>query len=279
MKQKPDLLALLQRHDTLLIDESALVEGVFWKIYNDTLREILLTKVKTNQRVCMLTCLLKNQQGECVGYLMPKAEGKTLQHILGGSKDVKQYIPNWNMKNLVRLCMSFLKTAQSLHDKGILIGDINPHNLIFTSDAEMFFIDCDSYQVGKYPCPVANPAYLVPEHAGKHMSEVMRSKSDEYYAIACLLFVILTLGVHPYNHKGLGRKEAMERGEFAYPLNGADMSLVPKGRARDHWVRLSPKLQGYFYGSFQKDGAFYEPKKRLPPPKWLDALNKFYQHL
>ncbi|WP_233711438.1 hypothetical protein [Helicobacter salomonis] len=55
----------------------------------------------------MLTCLLKNQQGECVGYLMPKAEGKTLQHILGGSKDVKQYIPNWNMKDLVRLCMSF----------------------------------------------------------------------------------------------------------------------------------------------------------------------------
>ncbi|WP_267892272.1 hypothetical protein [Helicobacter salomonis] len=41
MKQKPDLLALLQRHDTLLIDGSALVEGVFWKIYNDTLREIL----------------------------------------------------------------------------------------------------------------------------------------------------------------------------------------------------------------------------------------------
>ncbi len=66
----------------------------------------------------------------------------------------------------------------------------------------------------------------------------------------------------------------MERGEFAYPLNGADMSLVPKGRARDHWVRLSPKLQGYFYGSFQKDGAFYEPKKRLPRPNgWRLSTN------
>ncbi|CCF80718.1 hypothetical protein HBZS_111670 [Helicobacter bizzozeronii CCUG 35545] len=41
MKQKPDLLALIQRHDTLLIDESALVEGVFWKIYNDILKEVL----------------------------------------------------------------------------------------------------------------------------------------------------------------------------------------------------------------------------------------------
>ncbi|WP_233702325.1 hypothetical protein [Helicobacter felis] len=41
MKQKPDLLVLVKNHDTLLIDESALVEGVFWKIYNDTLKGIL----------------------------------------------------------------------------------------------------------------------------------------------------------------------------------------------------------------------------------------------
>ncbi|CRF51216.1 hypothetical protein HHE06_10800 [Helicobacter heilmannii] len=239
----------------------------------------LLTQIKTNQWVCMPTCLLKNQQGECVGYLMPKAEGKTLQHILGGSKDVKQHIPNWNLKDLVRLCMSFLKTAQSLHDKGILIGDINPNNLMFTPNAEMFFIDCDSYQVDKYPCPVADPAYLVPEHLGKHMKDVLRSKSDEYYAIACLLFVILTLGMHPYNHKGLGRDKAMKQGAFAYPLKGGDMSFVPNEKARDQWVRLSPKLQEYFHESFQKGGKFFAPKKRLPPIKWLDALNKFHQQL
>ncbi|WP_233706694.1 hypothetical protein [Helicobacter felis] len=41
MKQKPDLLVLVKNHDTLLIDESALVEGVFWKIYNDILKEVL----------------------------------------------------------------------------------------------------------------------------------------------------------------------------------------------------------------------------------------------
>ncbi|WP_120950962.1 protein kinase [Helicobacter sp. L8] len=239
----------------------------------------LLVKAKVSKQVCMPTCLLKNQQGECVGYLMPKAEGKTLQHILGGSKDKATHIPNWGTKDLVRLCMSFLKTIQSLHDKGILVGDINPNNLMFTQNAEMFFIDCDSYQIDKYPCPVADPAYLVPEHLGKHMTEVMRSKSDEYFAVACLLFVILTLGVHPYNHKGLGRDEAMKQGAFAYPLNGGDLSLVPQGRARDSWVRLSPQLQECFYGSFQKGGKFYSAKKRLSPPKWLDVLNKFYQQL
>ncbi|WP_233704765.1 hypothetical protein [Helicobacter felis] len=41
MKQKPDLLILVKNHDTLLIDESALVEGIFWKIYNDILKEVL----------------------------------------------------------------------------------------------------------------------------------------------------------------------------------------------------------------------------------------------
>ncbi|BEG57636.1 hypothetical protein NHP21005_13240 [Helicobacter sp. NHP21005] len=38
--QNPDLATFIQSHDVLLIDESALVEEAFWKIYKDSLQEI-----------------------------------------------------------------------------------------------------------------------------------------------------------------------------------------------------------------------------------------------
>ncbi|WP_240329327.1 protein kinase domain-containing protein [Helicobacter suis] len=239
----------------------------------------LLRQIKTGAQVCMPTHLLKNQQGEFVGFLMKQAQGKALQCILGGPKDIKDHIPTWKTKDLITLCLSFLKTIQSLHSKDIIVGDINPHNLFFTQNAEMFFIDCDSYQIEKYPCPVGTPEYLDPSLIGQQMAGFLRNKSHEYYAIACLLFVVLTLGRHPYDSKGSERDENMKAGRFVYPLANGDASLVPNEKAKKRWDALNPTLQEYFYHTFKKGGKYYEPKKRLAPIRWIKALQYFLRQL
>lgn len=52
---------------------------------------------------------------------------------------------------------------QRMHEKGILMGDINPRNFLVTPQCAVYLVDCDSYQFGGFSCPVGTPLYTPPE--------------------------------------------------------------------------------------------------------------------
>ncbi len=88
-------------------------------------------------------------------------------------------------------------TLKQMHRSGLVVGDLNDLNLMF-SGLEMIFVDVDSFQFGGFPCPVATESFLAPELYGVDLSQrpVFEPEHD-WYAFAVQLFKALLMA-HPY---------------------------------------------------------------------------------
>lgn len=89
---------------------------------------------------------------------------------------------------------------QRIHAAGLVAGDLNDHNL-YTDLAygAVYWIDVDSFQFERFPCPVALLAYLDPHlyGAGDFAAAPLFSAESDWYAFSVLACKTL-LKVHPY---------------------------------------------------------------------------------
>ena len=113
--------------------------------------------------VCWPKELLRDAEGNFVGYRMERARGTELQRALFTRPALEAHFPNWKKADMVQLCITILEKICALHGRGIILGDINPLNILVVSPTEVWFVDCDSYQIGGYPCPVGTVRFTAPE--------------------------------------------------------------------------------------------------------------------
>jgi DNA-binding helix-hairpin-helix protein with protein kinase domain len=60
--------------------------------------------------------------------------------------------------------LAILEKIKLLHENDIIIGDINPFNILIKDDKTVYFVDVDSYQVDNYPCPVGTVHFTAPRN-------------------------------------------------------------------------------------------------------------------
>ena len=147
--------------------------------------------------ICAPSAVVRNELGEFVGYAMPRAEGKEFQRTIFNPKRFKAAFPKWRKQDLVDVCLAFLEKVIYLHSQNILLGDINPKNLMVDDKRHVFIIDADSWQLEGYPCPVGTPMFTAPSLLGTSYSERLRTLEDENFAVATMLFMILITGQFP----------------------------------------------------------------------------------
>lgn len=135
---------------------------------------------------------------------------------------------------MVELCITILKKIGYLHKNGIILGDINPDNILVKSPKEVYFVDCDSYQVDGYPCPVGTIPFTPPELQNKgHYNSYLRTIGNENFAVAVLLFSLMVTGQMPYNQKdGESAQQNIIDMNFSYPLGEASNKKTPAGQWR-----------------------------------------------
>ena len=203
-----------------------------------------------------------------------------LAHCLLNQNTVLRHFPSGKRVELVQLAVTVLEKIQTLHQSGVLLGDINLNNLLMVSPREVWLVDCDSYQVGGYPCPVGKSQFVPPELQGKRFSELLRTPGNEAFAVATLLFMLMLPGKAPYAQQGGDSMEdAIRRMEFPYPCGDNHGSGVPEGSWRYQWSHLPLYVKGYFYDTFQKDGRFSTEDKRLPVAVWLSVFRRYLELL
>ena len=95
--------------------------------------------------VCWPKELLRDAEGNFVGYRMERARGTELQRALFTRPALEAHFPNWKKADMVQLCITILEKICALHGRGIILGDINPLNILVVSPTEVWFVDCDSY--------------------------------------------------------------------------------------------------------------------------------------
>ncbi len=219
--------------------------------------------------LCWPRTLALSLEGHLVGYLMPRAQGRELQKSIFIKPLLQSTFPDWTRLNLVTLAISVLEPIRLLHDRNVIVGDINPLNILVADDREVHFVDCDSYQVEDFGCPVGTATFLAPDLIGCNLSQTLRTISHELFAVATLVFMILVPGKPPYSHAGGGDPATnVRKRHFPYALAEKRGAGVPDGPWRYIWSHLPFYLKEAFHDVFT-DGS------RLATAEWLELLRRY----
>jgi len=219
--------------------------------------------------ICWPKDMVVNAAGEWCGYIMPRAHGVPIQHQLFIRPRFQNTLPLWNRINLVHFAIGVLEKINFLNKNHVIIGDINPLNILMDGERS-FFVDTDSYQIEGYPCPVGTNNYTAPEIQKKDFPTFLRTQENENFAISTLVFMLLIPGKPPYSHQGGGDPvgNIMKR-EFSYRIKDEEYNgKAPEGPWRFIWSNLPFKIKRAFYATF-KNGAY------VGCAEWLDLLKEY----
>ncbi|WP_405750824.1 hypothetical protein [Anaerovibrio slackiae] len=242
--------------------------------------QAMLSKGLHCSGICFPERAIYNRQQEFVGYSMPTAKGRELQKSVFIKPLFLKYFPGWKKIDTVRLCITILEKFKYLHDRNIIVGDINPANILVVSPEEVYIVDTDSFQIEGYPCPVGTPCFTAKEIQGVHFGSILRSFGNERFALATLLFMIMLPGKPPYTHQG-GESiiDNIKKQKFPYPNGIRHGQNLPEGTWRYMWSHLSKRLKDAFYETFQKGGKHAGEAQRPSVDEWLAVFRDYYKHL
>lgn len=223
--------------------------------------------------ICWPLDLLYDVTGDFRGYLMARAFGSSLADCICVGGDLATKFPDWDRLHLVRLCQSILERISYLHGMNVLLGDINTGNIMISSPADVYFVDTDSYQVDGFPCTVGTVHFTAPELQGAKFRDVLRTRENEHFAVATLLFMVLHAGQSPYAQVGGGTPaENIRNGYFPYACGTRSTRVVPPGPWRFIWSNLPRKAKVAFYETFD---ASFANKRRRTVDEWVEILDGY----
>ncbi len=259
------------------------VAKVYFKDKNTKRRiekiKLMLTKKVDCKGVCYPVAALYNKEKQFIGYLMPKATGTELQKSLFIKPLFLKRFPNWKKKDTVKLCITILEKIKYLHDRNIILGDINPNNIIINSPSDVYFVDTDSYQIEDFPCPVGTINFTAPEIQRKPFNDFLRTIGNENFAVATLLFMIMLPGKPPYSQQGGENPvDNIIKMDFSYPFGDSSNKKTPDGPWRFIWSHLTYDIKKAFYTTFKKGEEHSTEQTRLSEKEWL-SLFEYYLKL
>lgn len=150
--------------------------------------------------------LLMNQQGQFIGYVMPRV--KSTHHIFAASRERErvQLYPHYTWKTSIAIAYNLSLAVNIIHQSNAVIGDMNPNNIMIDEHGHVAIIDTDSFNIinkktGKvYKCSVGISEMLAPELQGKNLADprsVFTKKTDDF-SLAIHICTLLMNNCHPF---------------------------------------------------------------------------------
>ena len=221
-------------------------------------------------RIAMPFDILLDARGDFAGYLMPKIEGLPLKNAFFSRRRLETRFPGVDRRTLVAFVRHFVAQLRFLHARGILVGDINPLNLMVdpNNPSKGWLIDTDSFQVDDLPCPVGTDIFTPPNLQGKNFRTQLRTVDDELFSAAIMIFMVLMLGKHPYSRIG-GENPADNIRAHAFPYRSmGSLDEVPAGVWGYIWSHFPRNLKRGFERVFRED-------ERIELEEWEAILGEY----
>jgi rRNA-processing protein FCF1 len=213
---------------------------------------------------------LASSAGSVVGIASPFAAGRPIATEVFLPPILRGRHPTWSRRTLVGLARQLAETLRILHALGVVVGDLNPKNLLVTDAGEwLTFVDVDSFQIDGYPCPVGMVTFTAPELQGQPLSGRLRTIDHDLFALATMVFMLLMPGKPPFSQQGGGDAATnIREGHFPYPFGDSARGQQPMGPWRTVWSNFPYKIKEAFNAVFA-DGI------RLSPEQWIDVLDGY----
>ncbi|MDD1150263.1 hypothetical protein M5G25_18415 [Pseudomonas sp. TNT2022 ID357] len=236
--------------------------------------ELMVTRKISRADICWPTEVVYNQHSEFIGYVMPRAEGKTMFSGIFIKPAFLKTFPTWGRIDLVNLCLAFLEQIRFLHSLNILVGDINANNLLVTKDStKLWMVDTDSFQIEAFPCPVGTIAFTAPEIQGETYGNFMRTKEHELFSVATMLFMILFPGKTPYSQQNGGTQaENIKARNFPYRDHDNAENFSGENAPEGDWQTIWNHLKADVRKAFQKT---FREGERISVDRWINLLESY----
>ncbi len=231
-----------------------------------------------DHHICSPQAFLYDETGKFRGFLMRRVPERFLELQTSVLKisipNVRQKIlPGWTRTDLVQTTRAIALLLSRLHEKGFLMGDINPRNIMIDpgNSRDVYLVDCDSYQFGEYPCPVGMEEYDHPQLSQNskggnlNYSKIHRKPEHENYSFAILAFQILFCGSYPFeNIDSSSPQECTREKKFMYGENWQDTVF----ENNVIWQQLPKELHILFSDTFRK-------WETADMKKWAEELGRY----
>jgi hypothetical protein len=150
--------------------------------------------------------------------------------------------------NIITFFEHMKLTLESIHSSNLIVGDFNDLNVLYNNKFLSVFIDVDSFQFGKYPCPVGTDQYIDPVLYGIDLSvKSCFSKETDWYSFAVMLFKSL-LWSHPYGGTHDKYASLIERAK--HKITVFDQGVIyPRIALKPETI--SQELLDYFHNIFK----------------------------
>jgi hypothetical protein len=212
--------------------------------------------------------IVSDKNGNVLGFQMARLEGGTRPLKLLSNPGFMQK-EGLQLGQVLALFRNMHETLTQLHGLNLVVGDLNDQNLFWLpTSGRVFWIDVDSYQFDRFPCPVALQTFLDPQlyHIADFRLRPVFTPLTDWYAFTTLL-VKSMLQVHPYG--GTHPQQKTLAGRAAAHISLLHPSVTYPKRANppetlpDDWLHLIHRI--------------YEKGERLIFP--LSLLEQFARRL
>ena len=212
-----------------------------------------------------------------VGFTMPLLAAQRPLHELLGPRSRQEYFPGAHWKFLIHTGTNLARAFAVLHERDVVVGDVNSNNVVVCADSTARLIDCDSFQLradgSLYRCNVGVPDYQPPELQTANFAAVERLPQHDLFGLAVMLFQLLFVGKHPF----AGVLPPGVAGTGAIGANVAARRFFYHPQARRRGLRpppgsptlgaVTPEIAALFTRAF-----LGEPSERPSAAAWCAAL-------
>lgn len=239
--------------------------GIIYKIYQKVVPDSLESKfnelsVLNHSSIIRPINLIKNSKGNLIGYTMSFVDNADALPLLFTTSFRNRHSIDENMnKSLIE---NFINIIQFIHNKNILIVDLNEYNFLVDNKGYIspYFIDVDSYQTKSFPAKV-----IMPSIRDYSVSADKFSTLSDWFSFGIIAFQLYT-GLHPYkgSHPSYTKGDLESRMRNNVSVFDPNVTYPPIVRSFD---LIPDSLREWFFDIFSKG-------KRLPPPLISSGLAK-----
>jgi hypothetical protein len=222
--------------------------------------------------------LAADKQGQVIGFQMARlpAASFPIKKLANPAFCRQQGIAT---PDIIALFRQLHATLASLHQLGIVVGDLNDHNIYLIASPNQplsaAWLDVDSYQIAHFPCPVAMELFLDPQlyGVGDFGQRPYFTPATDWYAFFVLLVRSL-LGVHPYGgvhkqHKTLAARAqagvSILHPDVVYPATAVPAATLPTD-LRHHLQTVFEQGQRPLFPVTLLTGYTQKAHTAAPPP-------------
>ena len=227
--------------------------------------------------------LLDPTTGQFVGHVLDRVQDGP-RRLLGTFSPLSDDYEPYPVRLEIAQRIAAVVAELAKHPLEVILTDINACNFLVDRTHRVWIIDLDSAQIttddGHVHCTsVCSPDFLPPRLQGRqNLKTIARTRQDERFALAVLLFKVLMDGTHPFAGRALDPRqdkpkqtERIRDGDWPYTRSGSPSAFDPPKDAPPFGA-LPVAFQELFTRAFSLGHS--DPAARPSAVEWAETIRR-----